>query len=246
MDRAVRNCQAIIDRSFQYSLERCSLVSMNGPRAVDEAPRALVQSVPPGRRPGRPRTFDEEQVLDALTQLFVERGYEATSVSDIAEVAGLNKSSLYNTFGTKHELFDRILDRYVSARLAQLATASDVAGSGIDGLHAFVDLVRSERDTPMGTYGCLAISSGVELGSSSPEVAALAARFRSRVEAQLRAIVALAADAGEIDPAHVEHYSTMLMMLMLGVSVAFRSGADDDEVERIFAAAHTTIDTWRI
>ena len=194
---------------------------------------------------GRPRGFDEEEVLDALTQLFVERGYEATSISDIAEVTGLNKSSLYNTFGSKHELFERILDRYVSARLAGLDLAVESSGSGLDGLHAFLDLVQRERDTPMGTYGCLAISSGVELGATSPVVAAVASTFRSRIEEQVRAILAAAADAGEIDPAHVEHYATMVMVLMLGVSVAFRSGADDAEVDRIFAAAHATIDSWR-
>lgn len=195
---------------------------------------------------GRPRGFDEEEVLDALTQLFVEQGYEATSISDIAEVAGLNKSSLYNTFGSKHELFERILDRYVTARLAGLAAAVEQSGSGIDGLHAFVDLVHGERETPMGTYGCLAISSGVELGASSPAVASAASTFRTRVEEHVQAMLAAAADAGEVDPAHVEHYATMVMVLMLGVSVAFRSGADDAEVDRIFAAAHATIDSWRL
>ena len=62
---------------------------------------------------GRPRTFDEEAVLDALTALFWRQGYEATSMADIVEASGLNKSSLYNTFGSKQELFATILDRYV-------------------------------------------------------------------------------------------------------------------------------------
>jgi AcrR family transcriptional regulator len=242
MNRSVRNCQGISNRSFQYSIRPGTVGLVNEPAGVDVAPEAA----PAGRGRGRPRGFDEEQVLDALTELFVERGYEATSISDIAEVTGLNKSSLYNTFGSKHELFERILDRYVSDRLSGLAQAAELSGSGIDGLHAFLEMVRSERVTPMGTYGCLAISSGVELGATSPAVASLVGVFRSRIEEQLRATLSLAAEAGEIDPAHVEHYATMVMVLMLGVSVAFRSGADDDEIERIFAAAHATIETWRI
>src|SRR3546814_19891029 len=56
-------------------------------------------------RMGRPREFDEAAVLDAATLCFWERGYEATSVRELADQMGLTGSSLYNAFGVKRALF---------------------------------------------------------------------------------------------------------------------------------------------
>ena len=72
----------------------------------------------------RPKSFDEEAVLDQAVQLFWERGYEGTSLADLEAHLGLGRQSLYNSFGDKHALFLKALDRYRrdigGAALAQL------------------------------------------------------------------------------------------------------------------------------
>lgn len=60
----------------------------------------------------RPPTFDREAKLEEAMTLFWEQGYEATSVQDLVEHLGLNRSSLYNSFGGKHELYLEALDHY--------------------------------------------------------------------------------------------------------------------------------------
>ena len=62
---------------------------------------------------GRPRQFDEEQVLDAAMKAFWANGYEATSLADLVSVTGLHKGSLYQAFGDKHSLFVQTLNRYL-------------------------------------------------------------------------------------------------------------------------------------
>lgn len=52
----------------------------------------------------RPREFDEAVALDAAIQCFWSRGYEATSVRDLADAMGIAGPSLYNTFGDKRTL----------------------------------------------------------------------------------------------------------------------------------------------
>src|SRR5258707_1418300 len=61
----------------------------------------------------RPREFDEAAVLDAAIQQFWLRGYEATSVRDLADEMGIAGASLYNAFGDKRTLYERSLNRYL-------------------------------------------------------------------------------------------------------------------------------------
>ena len=61
----------------------------------------------------RPREFDEEAVLDAAVQCFWSRGFEATSVRDLAGSMGITGASLYNAFGDKRSLYRKALDHYV-------------------------------------------------------------------------------------------------------------------------------------
>ena len=63
---------------------------------------------------GRPRTFDEADVLDAAIRLFWERGYEGTSIKDLIDAMGMTPPSVYAAFGSKEALYDRVLDRYAT------------------------------------------------------------------------------------------------------------------------------------
>ena len=60
-------------------------------------------------------TFDRQQVLEKVVQLFHEKGYNATSMQDLVDVTGLNRSSIYNSFGSKKELYQESLQSYRSA-----------------------------------------------------------------------------------------------------------------------------------
>ena len=61
----------------------------------------------------RPREFDEAAVLDAAIQCFWAKGYEATSVRDLADEMGIAGASLYNAFGDKRGLYRRALEQYI-------------------------------------------------------------------------------------------------------------------------------------
>ncbi|MDJ0826483.1 MAG: TetR/AcrR family transcriptional regulator [Rhodobacter sp.] len=194
----------------------------------------------PGR--GRPRTFNEDKVLDALTDLFWDKGYEATSMADILQVSGLRKSSLYNTFGSKRDLFRRILDRYVETRMegfAEMAAASERPGLGA--LHDFLDAVFA-----FGRAGCLAVNTTTEFGTSDPAVSALARVYRDRIRAALHRVVTAATRSDEAPPELAEVRTEMLLGFLLGYAVAARTGADEAEMQRLAAAAHATVEGWAV
>lgn len=60
----------------------------------------------------RPKEFDRDQALHKAMEVFWTRGYEAASVRDLVEHMGINRQSLYDTFGDKHALYLQALDRY--------------------------------------------------------------------------------------------------------------------------------------
>ena len=90
----------------------------------------MTNKIVPGQR-GRPRSFDEAEVLRRAQKVFLEQGFEATSYEDIALAMGLSKPSLYNTFGDKTALFERSITDYVDhAReqiMASFTTAPNLA-----------------------------------------------------------------------------------------------------------------------
>ena len=120
---------------------------------------------------GRPRSFDEEQVLLTVMNVFWEKGYEATSMQDILAATGLHKGSIYQAFGDKHSLFIRALRAYIDNMRRSMKRILGQASSGLDGLravlHDHIDLGAGSKGAH---YGCLALNSLVETAQHDPEV----------------------------------------------------------------------------
>ncbi|MEV5807256.1 TetR/AcrR family transcriptional regulator [Streptomyces parvulus] len=96
---------------------------------------------------GRPRSFDETAVLDAVAGEFRMHGLADTSTEQLCKAAGVRRSSLYNAFTSKDELFVRALERYASVfRERRAQVAGDSGLSGAERLRALVEgVVQEER-----------------------------------------------------------------------------------------------------
>src|SRR3954464_3875036 len=77
---------------------------------------------------GRHKQFVPEDVVDCVMDVFWNNGYAATSPRALASAAGIGVSSLYNAFGSKHELFLRVLRRYADNELAYLIQLLEAPG----------------------------------------------------------------------------------------------------------------------
>ena len=65
---------------------------------------------------GRPREFDADEALDEAMLVFWRKGYLGASLTDLTDAMGINRPSLYATFGNKESLFRKALDRYSEDR----------------------------------------------------------------------------------------------------------------------------------
>ena len=120
---------------------------------------------------GRPRSFDEEEVLAAVMDVFWRKGYEATTMADILAATGLHKGSIYQTFGDKHTLFVRALRSYVDNMRSAMTDLLAGADSAVEGLRAgmYHHIALGARKGG-GNFGCMALNSLVEFAQHDPEV----------------------------------------------------------------------------
>jgi TetR/AcrR family transcriptional repressor of nem operon len=118
----------------------------------------------------RTKEFDQEQALDAAMHLFWERGYEATSIQELVDATGVQRQSLYDTFGSKHEMFLQSLMRYQALEGHQLSelTKKHPKG-GLPLIRAIFESCASQ--TVCDARGCFAANCAAELGSSDEAVA---------------------------------------------------------------------------
>ncbi|MEV7965650.1 TetR/AcrR family transcriptional regulator [Sphaerisporangium sp. NPDC088356] len=184
----------------------------------------------------RPRQFDEGQAVDAAMRAFWAGGYEATSTQDLCDATGLGRSSIYNTFKSKHDLFGRALSHYIEAVSGRQIELLD---GEVPVREKFRTLLLQVVDDECGDrLGCLAVNAGIELASHDPEVAGLLKRdYDRRVEAMREAIEA-GKRAGDIAPGRdalaLAHF---IHAMSGGLRVAARGGADRAALEAVVATA---------
>ena len=92
----------------------------------------------PSRGRGRPARHSPEQLLDLVVAVFIERGYDATSMEDLARATGLTKSSIYHHVAGKEELLRLAVARAVDALFAVLDEPTSGHGRAIDRLEHVV------------------------------------------------------------------------------------------------------------
>lgn len=194
----------------------------------------------PTRPRGRPRLFDEETALDELTALFWRKGYSQTSVADLVEASGVHKPSLYRIFGSKEELFAKILRRYMNARMEMFGQLVDSVGPGIEGIHSFLSLLRDDVVSGTSQNGCLLVASSTELCGTAPGFEDFGPAYRDSVRSFTRRLVERAGGSDEL----IAQRTELLVTWMLGLDVTTRGAGNEEEIDRIIDAMHATVDTW--
>lgn len=131
---------------------------------------------------GRPRSFDEGQVLSAVLDHFWLKGYAAASLDDLAAAAGVNRPSLYAAFGDKRSMYLRAL-KHFAGRMEEdieLVTrrTSSLKENLLAAFHASIDLYTS-GPVPR---GCLVLNTSVTEAPSDPAIRQVLAETIRRID----------------------------------------------------------------
>lgn len=178
----------------------------------------------------RTKEFDPDVVLDAAMELFWSRGYEATSTADLVTHLGIARASLYATFGSKHELYLKALDRYLRLMDPVIIEVLSRPGPALPAVRELVDSYVLGA-TGASRRGCFVVNAAIE---RMPEDLSVAQRVWSSwdtVEVALTSALLRARAQGELAPdADPRALARFLLVFLQGIRVLARGGVEPDRI----------------
>jgi TetR/AcrR family transcriptional regulator, transcriptional repressor for nem operon len=188
------------------------------------------------RRPrGRPRAFDETAVLDKAVDVFWRSGYVHASIADISAATGLAPSSIYNTYGSKLELFACALDRYLDVIIGQVLDPLEHGSAGLADVDTFFQRLATSGGQTR-PPGCLAANTIGEFRDAPPLIAERIARYRKLLRRAFRAALSRAAAGGEIPAQAVAPRAEALASIVIASSLLAAAGAPARDVGDLLRA----------
>ena len=147
---------------------------------------------------GRPKQFDPDEAMQEAMEAFWERGYAATSVNDLLEEMGLNRGSLYGTFGDKKQLFLAALEKYYEQRVEDFHRLLDEPASAKAAIRNLFEFIAHDCIADTGRRGCLAAKAAMELAPHDKDVASWLKRCHRRYVKMVAAVIQRGQEAEEI------------------------------------------------
>ena len=191
------------------------------------------------RSRGRPREFDRQAALAKATRLFWQKGFEATSISDLTEAMGIGSPSLYAAFGSKEALYAEALREYAESngslvwgRFSAAKTAREAVSSFL--MDSAATLTGCVVDIPL---GCMVALSAV--GSEGHlELGEMVRLERRSTFTRLQARFERAVADGELSAAvNIQALARFVQTIQFGMSILARDGAQRSELESVAQVA---------
>lgn len=165
----------------------------------------------------RTKEFDPDTVLRSALELFWERGYERTSMADLVQHLGIGRASIYATFGNKHELYLRALQRYLELQQPNPIELLSQPGPVLPAVRALIESYVDDAVADQRRRGCLVVNTAVEL-PRDPQAARCVTNAWDTLEVALTAALTRASAQGELaadaDPRALARF---LLVTMQGI-----------------------------
>ncbi len=175
---------------------------------------------------GRTKQFDRHAALDGAMSVFWAKGYHGTSMQDLVDELGVNRQSLYDTFGGKHELFEAALDRYRELQALPVRRALEGEGPVGDILRDFFNGMITALIDSRGK-GCFMVNSTTELAAQDEAVFGRCSANARQLEAAFTGLMVRAQQTGEIasDRSAVQ-LARFLLSTLNGLAVTAKATRD--------------------
>lgn len=210
---------------------------------MDTDTSEALKSCPPVRHagPGRPRAFDPDAALERALEVFWQKGYEGTSLSDLTAAMGISRPSLYAAFGNKEALFRKALGRYLAGPAATLAQALDRPDAR-QAIAAYLEAAATLLSCPEHPSGCLVVQGALSCGEAGEVIRAELSAQRQGSLQQLRDCLERGRAAGQLAAdCDIDALARYVATVHQGLSVQAASGATREE---LLAVVRIALHQW--
>lgn len=172
----------------------------------------------------RLREFDEEKALDAAMQLFWEKGYAATSLSELTAKMEIQKPSLYSAFGDKEGLFEAALRRYTNLHAANIRTKLQNEQSVKEAIRTFFENMVEEEYKKEFSKGCFCINTMVELAPHNEKFEVLTREHQMYLAVIFQELITKGIRSGELqNDLNAKALAQTLVTSLIGLTVLMKS-----------------------
>ena len=196
-------------------------------------------------RRGRPRTFDPDTALRTALDLFWERGYEGTSLKDLAEAMGIASASIYACFGSKEDLFRKVMALYGTTSGEPPRRALREQPTARAAIEAMLRATADEITRPDTPHGCMLILAAPTGAVENHAVREFLADRRRDQFTTIKDRLARGIADGDFTapPASLDAIARYYTTVVQGLSVQARDGATRSELEAVISCAIAAWDT---
>ncbi|MFG0267263.1 MAG: TetR/AcrR family transcriptional regulator [Rhodopirellula sp. JB055] len=185
------------------------------------------------------KSFEKAEVVEQSMQVFWEKGYAATSISDITHATGVQRSSLYNAFEGKHELFIESLLRYDQSTRRKLLNRLNDSDDPKNAILSFFDWVLKDSQNDSIKRGCFLVNTALDYEQHDEQVQKTVAAAFKEIASFFQTSIQRGQDQGSI-PASVNPRSTAkaLVALLVGIRVLGRGVFGKNSLQQIAQQAN--------
>ncbi|APB71612.1 TetR/AcrR family transcriptional regulator [Paenibacillus polymyxa] len=172
----------------------------------------------------RPREFDEDQALNAAMQIFWEKGFEATSLSDLTSKMGIQRPSIYAAFGDKKQLFEAALRKYTQSHAAYVRSRLQSNSSVKEAFYNFFGGIVAEEYENGSNKGCFCINTMVELAPHDEKFEILTREHQMYLSAVFQETLERGIRSGELEASmDARALAHTMVSLLIGITVMMKS-----------------------
>ena len=192
---------------------------------------------------GRPRTFDPDSALRSARDLFWERGYEGTSLSDLAQSMGIASASIYACFGSKAQLFGRVMMLYGATSGEPPRRALREQPTARAAVEAMLRAAADDMTRPDAPHGCMLVLAAPVGAVENQTVRDFLAHRRRDQLATIRDRLDRGVAEGDLvsPPSGLDALARYVTTVLHGLSIQARDGAPRGELEAVIAC---TMAAW--
>lgn len=172
------------------------------------------------------------ETLEKAVELFWNKGFHATSMQDLVSHLGINRASLYGTYGDKHGLFKKAIKAYTKSNGEILKNLLEKEEDQITGLRKMFGFISQTPEAFSASPGCFVVNTAVEMLPNEPEYAPLLKQCKEEVLTILGQFIARTAPSNDpMSPEQIDRKAYLIYTFQNGLQVLAKSENNPQRIQ---------------